>query len=299
LESSLLLYQLAKINSPDGYQKLLKLRLPWFVHLNPGDGFARLEVTNRINPDSDAVFGPFSSRGPAQLYEGEVSGLFQLRRCTDALEPDVNHSGCIYGEMGQCLRPCQCAVSGDEYGSETKRVHEFLKTNGRSVATSLSMSRARAAEETNFEEAALIHRRLEKIKAAAALRPPVVRGIADFNGLALTASASADEVVLWPVLAGLWVEPIRLNLRMREQEGRSLDRELRGLVEEKLRRPEKEAGERDNGRMEHLAIFARWYYSSWRDGEWFPFQTAADLNYRKLVREISKLASSTGDRGAT
>jgi hypothetical protein len=45
-------------------------------------------------------------------------------------------------------------------------------------------------------------------------------------------------------------------------------------------------------RAEHLAIFSRWYYSSWRDGHWFSFRALADLNYRRLVREISAMAKA-------
>ena len=33
----------------------------------------------------------------------------------------------------------------------------------------------------------------------------------------------------------------------------------------------------------------RWYFSSWRDGDWFPFRGLEDLNYRRLVRGISNL----------
>jgi hypothetical protein len=45
-------------------------------------------------------------------------------------------------------------------------------------------------------------------------------------------------------------------------------------------------------REEHLALLARWYYSSWRDGEWLGFRDLEDLPYRKLVRAISKVAKS-------
>jgi hypothetical protein len=41
-------------------------------------------------------------------------------------------------------------------------------------------------------------------------------------------------------------------------------------------------------RQEHLALLARWYYSSWRDGEWFMFPDWDRIPYRKLVRAISR-----------
>jgi len=43
-------------------------------------------------------------------------------------------------------------------------------------------------------------------------------------------------------------------------------------------------------RQEYLALLARWYYSSWRDGEWLPIEAFENLPYRKLVHAISRVA---------
>jgi excinuclease ABC subunit C len=69
---------------------------------------------------------------------------------------------------------------------------------------------------------------------------------------------------------------------------RSLDHELRERLSRHLAEPRT-----DGKRIEELALFSRWYYSSWRDGQWFPFRTLADLNYRRLVREISSLVKAS------
>jgi hypothetical protein len=43
-------------------------------------------------------------------------------------------------------------------------------------------------------------------------------------------------------------------------------------------------------RQEHLAILARWFYSSWRDGEWIRFEALDKLPFRKIVGAISRVA---------
>jgi hypothetical protein len=43
-------------------------------------------------------------------------------------------------------------------------------------------------------------------------------------------------------------------------------------------------------RQEYLALLARWFYSSWRDGEWLAIETFENLPYRKLVHAISRVA---------
>jgi len=292
LENSLVLYELARLYFAEDYIRRLRLRMPWFVGLASDDPFARLAVVNRVSQNSGAFLGPFPSRDAAQLYEQETSGLFQIRRCTERLAPHSEHPGCIYGEMNQCLRPCQCAVTAQEYASEVARVGEFLSTNGRSTLAVLSAARDRACDETEFEQAAGIHKRIEKVKAATAARDQVITEIDLFNGVALTRAAQAGHFQLWPMLQGYWQEPVLLDFRPGEPRTKSLDQELRERLESAL-----SIQNVKRKRTEDLAIFSRWYFSSWRDGEWFPFTTLAHLNYRRLVREISKMSRSVPENG--
>jgi hypothetical protein len=67
----------------------------------------------------------------------------------------------------------------------------------------------------------------------------------------------------------------------------SLDRKLReSFAEVEARRlPVRE-------RREYLALLARWYYSSWRDGEWLGFESFEDIPYRKLVNAVSRVGGA-------
>jgi len=287
LEIVLLLYELTKRHYPADYRTRLRLRAPWFVGFLGNDPFPRLEISNRIARKCTQVFGPFLNRDLAQRYEQEVLGLFQLRRCSETLAPHAGHPGCIYGEMSQCLRPCQCAVTLEEYSSEAHRVSEFLSTNGKSAAGALSVARERASAELDFEQAAQLHKRLEKINAAAGCRDEVVSTVDTFSGVALTKGIEPLEFRLWPMVHGYWQNPVTLNVSLEDGATKSLDRTIRESLGESLA-----SVATDGPRVEQLAIFSRWYYSSWRDGNWFPFRTLADLNYRKLVREISTMAKT-------
>ncbi len=283
LETSLLLYELAKALYPQRYLQYLKLRLPWFVGLSADDAFPRLQISQKKIAVWGSLFGPFISRTAAQQYEEELLALFQTRRCTETLAPHPEHPGCIYGEMNQCLRPCQCAVTTAEYGTEAGRLEQFLQSNGKSALAALSSARDRACEETDFEQAAQIHKRLEKIKTAASLRDPVIGEIHRFNGAALTRSPNQGEFLLWPMLAGVWQDPLALDFLGEKVRTKSLDAEIRERLVAHLSHKQTEGDP-----LEQLALFSRWYYSSWRDGAWFPFTEPGRLNYRKLVRELSK-----------
>lgn len=277
----MVLYELTRECHPADYLKRLRLRPPWFLSLT-SDTFPRLAVGNRISRGSEAVIGPFVSRDAAQRYEDEALALFQIRRCTETLAPHPDHPGCIYGEMNQCLRPCQCAVSAEEYASEARRMAEFLETNGKTTIAALSAARDRSAEAMEFEQAAQIHKRIERLQTAAAVREAVVADARGFSGVALTPARGEKRFGLWPLVNGLWQQPVFADVSA-EQAAKSLDEQLRELLAIPLAQPSSEGNP-----LEHLAIFSRWYFSSWRDGDWFPFRETAQPDYRRMVREISK-----------
>jgi excinuclease ABC subunit C len=282
LEKALTQYSLARQIYPRDYRQRLKLRSPWFLSLLLDDPFPRMHISNRL-PAGALTIGPFRNRDIAEAFEQECSGLFQLRRCTEDLAPHPEHPGCIYGEMNLCLRPCQLAVTPEEYASETNRASSFLSTAGLSLMSPLKTARDQASEVMDFEVAARLHKQIEKLKGVAALRGEFVQPIDELHGIAVSRAVAERAVQLWPVLAGFLQSPVNLNFDAGE-DSRSMDAVLRESVTNVVA-----AARRDGVRLDDLAILARWYYSSWRDGAWIPFRDVSRLNYRRLVKEISAL----------
>jgi excinuclease ABC subunit C len=278
LETWLILYSLARQYYPTEYKQRLKLRSPWFLSLLMADNFPRLRLSNRIARPPALTLGPFRTRDLAEAFEQGTQGLFQLRRCEEKLEPNPDHPGCIYGEMNLCLRPCQLAVSKDEYASETHRAAEFLISEGASVMTPLLSARDRASEEMDFEQAARLH---------AAARDAVVRSVDQVNGIAVTRGRGERAIKLWPIAGGYWQQSLQFDFSEGLSESKSMDHVLRETISEHLANPVLEGN-----RAEELGLLSRWYHSSWRDGAWVPFETVNKLNYRRLVKEISVLLKS-------
>src|SRR5215212_5502230 len=137
----------------------------------------------------------------------------------------------------------------------------------------------------DFEEAARQHKRLEKIEGVLRLKDELVADIEHLNGVAVTASVEPDSVELWFVHRGYWQSPYRLSVAGTTAPSVSLDQRLREIVSGM---EWNENGARR--RQEHIALLARWYYSSWREGEWLPFESIEKLSFRKLVRFISRVA---------
>jgi len=287
LEAALLHYELARRHFPEDYRSRLKLRPPPFLKIILTNPFPRSQVTARLSGARALYYGPFRSRNAAEQFQSRFLDLFQMRRCEEDLAPSANHPGCIYGEMNLCLRPCQQAVSREEYLGEVERVLSFLRTQGRSLLEVLEAARERLSQELNFEEAARLHRRIEKVEQVLRLRDELAEDLERLCGVAVTPSAEAGAVELWFLIRGCWQAPRRLDCRPEAAAGLSLDRRLRELAAglEPDRAPMRV-------REEHLAVLARWYYSSRRDGEWLAFETAEQIPYRRLVRAVSRVLAA-------
>ena len=279
-ESALLHYALARRDFPEDYLRLVKLRMPAYVKLILSNEFPRTQVTTRLAGGQSIYYGPFRTRASAELFENQFLNLFQIRRCEENLEPSPQHPGCIYGEMNMCLRPCQQVVSPDEYMSEVRRVEEFLTGNGAALVSVTAAARDRLSAEMHYEEAAGQHKRLERIEEVLALRDDLVCDIDRLYGVAVAPSTSPDSILLWFVCQGAWQSPRHLSLTSSV----SLDQRLRELVAS-LEPVMPSLAEK----QEHLALLARWHYSTWSDGEWIGFRGLDQTPYRKLVRAISRV----------
>jgi excinuclease ABC subunit C len=263
--------------------------MPTYVKILLGNEFPRSQLTTHLartaGQKAPLFFGPFRSRASAEKFESQFLDLFQMRRCQDDLVPSPDHPGCIYGEMAMCLRPCQQAVGPSEYAHEVERASEFLRSAGRSLVNSIARSRDRLSEEMNFEEAARQHKRWERVQEVLKLRDELAADLERLDGVAITRSEAAGAVELWFVRGGYWQAPQQFRFEAREGRPVSMDLQLRTVFAavEARRLTVRE-------RQEYLALLARWYYSSWRDGEWLNFESWDEIPYRKLVHAISRVA---------
>ncbi len=136
-----------------------------------------------------------------------------MRRCTDDLNPDPAFPGCIYSEMKMCLAPCFKGCTDEEYAAEVGRVQKYFASGGQSLVREIERTCAmRLRLRLDFEGAAALHVRLDKVKAATAQLPEIVRRLDELNGVMIQPSAEADSVALFKIAAGRISDPVRLDL---------------------------------------------------------------------------------------
>ena len=293
LSAGLLHYELAREHFPDDYEKQVKFRWPCYVKLLLANEFPRTTITTRLS-GSGLQVGPFRTRAAAEQFEQGVLDFFQVRRCQEDLVPSPDHPGCIYGEMNRCLRPCQQAVSTDEYNSEVTRLRAFLETGGASLIDSITAARDRMSGMLEFEEAARQQQKLQRVEQVLQLKDDLATEIGSLNGVAVLASLEPGCVDLRFLLSGVWLPGCEFSTLPSAETMTPLDRRLRELAS--AFQPPRVT---TRVRQEHLALLARWYFSSWRDGEWLQFESLDRLPYRKLVNAISRQVRGIAPTGNT
>jgi len=289
-------YQSAKHLFPKRYRKLTRLRPPAVLKVSLRNAYPRCYVTRRIPvdeagaPTAGAYYGPFPSRKAADAFAQRALDFFKVRRCQIKIRRDPTFPGCIYSEMKMCLAPCFAGCTEEEYAGEVQRLVQFLDTSGSSLRAAIENDREQASVDLDFERAALLHKRLEKLSDALRLQPELARRIEDLNAVILQRGAEDQTIAVFAYRSGRLAEPLFVRFAEIASQPRSAEHifkdYLEGGTSQLEDKPDSVSASREQ-LGEHLALLSRWYYSNPRLGE--IFFREKDWPYRKILRACSRL----------
>jgi excinuclease ABC subunit C len=316
-EQSLVLYQQARIHFPKRYRDFLRLRPPAVVKINLRNAYPRCYVTRRISPDEGLYVGPFASRRAAEFFADGFRDLFKVRRCQIKIRRDPEFPGCIYSEMKMCLAPCFAGCTDAEYAAEVARSTEALATLGASLETSLQQEREAASESLDFERAAALHKKLEKVSDVMRSSPGLARRVDQLDAVILQRMAEENTVAFFAVHHGIIADPFLVRFDELSSQPRSVEAIIRGHLEasatvadaaDSQAAASSEASDSQTVESatpgapdlkvqfgiravpeelpEHLSLLARWFYAKPREGEIF-FRDPT-WPYRRLLRACAR-----------
>lgn len=135
------------------------------IRLNVSHPFPRLTLvrTQRIKPDRERYFGPYSSARDARITLKFILKLFPLRQCTERHMAACKRP-CLNCQMGRCTCPCSGKVDPHEYGTMVNAVILLLQGRSEELKKNLLADMHKASEELRFEDAARIRDRLASIE---------------------------------------------------------------------------------------------------------------------------------------
>jgi excinuclease UvrABC nuclease subunit len=290
-EAQWLLYLLNKFYYPRLYRQRLRLKPPALLKLNLSNRFPRLFPTRQISNDRSIYYGPFRSRVEAERWASEFLDFFKIRRCVEDLNPDPSHPGCIYSQMHMCLAPCFAGCTDQEYQGEVGRVVAFLDAGGQSLVRALEAERAQAAESLDFEHAAKVHHKVEKVHEILRQKPGLACNLREFHALVMERGAEGNSVVFFRVCAGELRGPATLSLDENVSSPVSLDEQLHNLLESLAAEPAL-ARKPAVPPWEHLSLLTRWYYSSFRRGELVMLPASQQIPHARVIRICRKILAA-------
>jgi excinuclease ABC subunit C len=292
-ESGFTLYKVLRETFPKTYANRMRFRFAPLLKLHLENQYPRASITTRLGRINARAlyYGPFQSRTAAEKFMNDSLDFFKMRRCVDDLHPDPKFPGCIYSEMKMCLAPCFKGCTDEAYSVEVNRVQAYFDSGGESLAREFSAQRDAASANLQFEEAATIHVRLEKLKPVLSQFPEIVRRLDRFSALVIQPSHAIDSVTFFRVEGGVISGPVVFSIQTIEHaKSQSMESRVQAVLDSfpiEKPRPALEI-------MEHLALLKRWYYRGHRIGEIFLADDKRVLPMRRIVRGIGRVLRGEG-----
>ena len=330
-ESLLLQFELLQNEYGTKCLERMHLRAPAFIRYLGSNPYPRIVVTTHPSQrEASWAYGPFPSRAAAERFADEALKLFLLRRCTEELEPNPSHPGCVYSEMKMCLAPCYKGCSDERYAEEAAAVEQFLATRGESRLAALRAQREEASANLNFEAAADLHTQVQRVESVKALSSELVRPLSQLRAVILQASSNPGEVVVFLYENGRLSGPAGFStsgMRIQNEQSGStesstseaaqpelvpaeappdaLAKLARGVLEARMEAALAELSSPSGStsatiRQGHLALLKRWYYRAEirRAGEIFFPDAEGRWPVKALLRGAGRVAAKMFPTGS-
>jgi len=107
-------------------------------------------------------FGPFASATAVGRTIAALQKAFLLRNCSDSFYQSRTRP-CLQHQIKRCAAPCTGEISVDDYAALVEQARSFLSGRSKTVQSRLSAEMEQAAEELDFERAAMLRDRLSAL----------------------------------------------------------------------------------------------------------------------------------------
>ncbi len=130
-----------------------------FILLRADHEFPRIHKHRGARRAKGNYYGPFASAGSVNTTLNALQKLFLLRSCTDSFFKNRDRP-CLLYQIKRCSAPCVGRVSDDDYDALVRQAKDFLAGKSSQVQADLEKQMAKAAEDLDFETAAILRDRL-------------------------------------------------------------------------------------------------------------------------------------------
>jgi excinuclease ABC subunit C len=154
-----------------------------FIHLSSAHDFPQLTKYRGARDKDGSYFGPFASAGAVNRTLVTLQKAFLLRSCSNSVFAKRTRP-CLLYQIKRCSAPCVGRVSREEYATLIEQARTFLSGKSGDVQQRLATEMQSAAEELDFEAAALIRDRIRALSLVRGHQDIHVPGVVDADVIA-------------------------------------------------------------------------------------------------------------------
>ena len=160
-----------------------------FILLREDHDFPRIQKHRGAQKAKGKYFGPFASAGSVNQTLNALQKLFLLRSCTDSFFNNRSRP-CLLYQIKRCSAPCVDRIAKEDYAELVEDSRNFLSGKSTEVQQKLGAQMEKAAEELDFEMAALHRDRLKALTFIQGNQAVNAAGLPDADIFALAAKGS-------------------------------------------------------------------------------------------------------------
>ena len=134
-----------------------------YLKIDVDEPWPRVYITRRVERDGARYFGPYASAKSVRTTLNLVKKLFPWRSCTKTIT-GTDPRPCLDYYIRRCIAPCTGFCSAEEYRTVINQVILFLEGRTDMVLRDLKERMAQAAEQLEFERAALLRDQVKAVE---------------------------------------------------------------------------------------------------------------------------------------
>jgi excinuclease ABC subunit C len=172
-----------------------------FILLRADHAFPRIMKHRGARKAKGDYYGPFASAGAVNTTINALQKLFLLRSCTDSFFSRRDRP-CLLYQIKRCSAPCVGRIDEAGYAALVRQAKDFLGGKSGAVQREIEVQMAKAAENLDFESAAMLRDRLRAATFIQGTQAINAEGVGDADVFALAAKGGQIAIQAFFVRGG-------------------------------------------------------------------------------------------------
>ena len=224
-----------------------------YIAISMDEKFPRVYFTREKHRRDRLYFGPYSNAKRVRGTLDLLGKVFLFRSCTGSEPGRRSGSPCLDYYIKRCGAPCVDYVTRGEYSESIQGVIAFLSGRYREIEADLEAKMKAAADEQNFEQAALERNRLRSVQHLLERQRVANEGVGTLDAIAVALDGTDANAQVFQIRDGTSPTASRSTSTTRPSARRRGDRGVRPAVRRHLRDPAAGDRRRRAGRLRPLA----------------------------------------------